>query len=164
MSTVTMNEKSEFRITGRMVFFGLVAFFGLIAAVNGVFMYFALDTFPGLTTEDSYRKGIVYNRTLDDAEAQKRLGWQSAVALGDGRTLTVTMTDRTGRPLSGALASISMTRPLGDETALTVDLEETADGLYRGDFAAPMPGRWKAEVTVRRGGDSYRMRHEVMVR
>ena len=102
-----MNDKPAFRITGRMVFFGLVAFFGLIAAVNGVFMFYALDTFPGLTTEDSYKKGIVYNRTLDDAEAQRRLGWNSSVGLGADGMLTVTMTDKIGAPLSGALVPIA---------------------------------------------------------
>lgn len=163
-STMTMNDKSAFRITGRMVFFGLVAFFGVIAAVNGVFMYFALDTFPGLTTEDSYKKGIVYNRTLDDAAAQKRLGWSSAVEVSDDGMLTVTMTGKSGLPLSGARASVAMTRPLGDETTLNVNLKAIGEGRYQGAFAAPMPGRWKAEVVVERGGDSYRMRHEVMVK
>ena len=159
-----MNDKPAFRITGRIVFFGLVAFFGLIAAVNGVFMFYALDTFPGLTTEDSYKKGIVYNRTLDDAEAQRRLGWNSSVGLGTDGMLTVTMTDKIGAPLSGALASVAMTRPLGDDRALTVDMREVSEGRYQGRFDAPLHGRWKAEVTVRRGGDSYRMRHEVMVK
>lgn len=159
-----MNDKPAFRITGRMVFFGLVAFFGVIAAVNGVFMFYALDTFPGLTTEDSYKKGIVYNRTLDDAAAQKRLGWHSAVALGADGMLTLNMNGKSGAPLPGALATVSMTRPLGEDRAIAIDMKEVSEGVYQGRFDAPLHGRWKAEVTVRRGGDSYRMIHEVMVK
>lgn len=160
---MTVNTKPPRRITGRMVLLGFIAFFGVIAAVNGVFMYLALSTWPGLTTLDSYKKGIVYNRTLDDAAAQQRLGWDSAVALSGDGILMISMNDRYGAALSGALASAVMTRPLGDEAALPVDLSEAQAGQYLGDFNAPMAGRWIAEITVRRGGDSYRMRHEVMV-
>ena len=45
---------TERRITGRMVLVGLLTFFGVVFAVNGVFVYFALDSWPGLTTEAAY--------------------------------------------------------------------------------------------------------------
>jgi len=37
-------------ITGRMVLFGLVAFFGVVFAVNGTLIYFAIDSWSGLST------------------------------------------------------------------------------------------------------------------
>ena len=62
-------------ITGRTVLLSLVAFFGVVFAVNGVFFWFASDSWTGLSTEDAYRKGIAFNDQLARADAQKRLGW-----------------------------------------------------------------------------------------
>ncbi|MBT3306984.1 MAG: nitrogen fixation protein FixH, partial [Alphaproteobacteria bacterium] len=52
-------------ITGRMVLIWLLAFFGTIFAVNAVLVFFALSSWPGLTTDKAYEEGIAYNRTLD---------------------------------------------------------------------------------------------------
>jgi nitrogen fixation protein FixH len=164
MSTLVMNAKPPRKITGRMVLFGFIAFFGVIAAVNGVFMYLALSTWPGLTTEDAYKKGIAYNHTLDEAAQQKKLGWVSAVKLDADGGLQVTMTARDGSPLDGANVEAALSRPLGDETVEKMALSETAPGQYAARFPAPQPGRWKADIFVTRNKDLYRMRHEVMVK
>lgn len=164
MSTLVMNEKPPRQITGRMVLFGFIAFFGVIAAVNAVFMYYALSTWPGLTTEDAYKKGIAYNSTLEEAAHQKQLGWQSAVIFDQTGNLAVSMTDKTGAPLSNAKVDVTLSRPLGSEVALNVTLEETALGQYAGQVETPAHGRWKADVTAHRDNAVYRMRHEVMVK
>lgn len=158
-----MNVKPPRKITGRMVLVGFIVFFGVIAAVNGVFMYFALSTWPGLTTQDAYKQGVAYNQTLDAAAEQKALGWRSALAL-DGGKLRVLLTDRDGAPLSGASVEVALSRPLGEETAAMLKLNETTPGTYVAAFVAPLPGRWKAELAVQQTEDVYRMRHEVMVK
>lgn len=164
MNTIVMNEKPPRRITGRMVLYGFIAFFGVIAAVNAVFMYFALSTWPGLTTEDAYKKGIAYNRTLDDAARQKQLGWQSAVIFDLSGNLAVSMTDKTGAPLTSAKVDVTLSRPLGSEVAQNVSLQETAPGRYAGKVEIPAQGRWQAAITAHRDNAVYRMRHEVMVK
>jgi nitrogen fixation protein FixH len=144
--------------------FGFIAFFGVIAAVNAVFMYFALSTWPGLTTEDAYKKGIAYNSTLEDADRQKQLGWQSAVIFQLSGNLAVFMTDKTGAPLTSAKVDVTLSRPLGSDVVLSVTLEETAPGRYAGHVEAPAQGRWKAAIDAHRDNAVYRMRHEVMVK
>ena len=159
-----MNAKPPRKITGRMVLIGFVAFFGVIAAVNGVFMYFALSTWPGLTTEDAYKKGVAYNRTLDEAAVQARLGWRSAVAIDVSGELVVSLAGKDGAPIQGARVDVTLSRPLGSEAALSLMLEEIAPGRYGGRFTAPDAGRWKADIKAQLNDNSYRMRHEVMVR
>ena len=44
-------------IEGRHVLIGLVAFFGVMLVANGIFVYYALETFAGGDTSDPYRKG-----------------------------------------------------------------------------------------------------------
>ena len=98
-------QKAPRRITGWTVFYGMVAFFGVIIAVNLTFVYFALDSWPGLTTQHAYEEGIAYNKTLEQAAAQNEMGWTSRVALGapmpkGGRVLGVIMQGPDG-PLTG---------------------------------------------------------------
>ena len=163
MSVLIMNEKPVRKITGRMVLMGFIAFFGVIAAVNGVFMYFALSTWPGLTTEDAYKKGIAYNRTLDEAAAQKAVGWQSGLSIDTTGKLTLTLKDKNHQPVQGARVSVTLTRPLGDARAYNVMLDERADGHYEGSFATPMPGRWIVTVSAHLNAFGYQMNHEVLV-
>jgi len=164
MSTLTMNAKPPRQITGRMVLIGFIVFFGIIAAVNGVFMYFALSTWPGLTTEDAYKKGIAYNRTLDEAAAQARLGWRSAVVFDASGNIAVRLFGKDGAPVAGARVDVTLSRPLGSEAAEVLTLEEAAPGEYTGRVAVPDPGRWKADINAQLNDDRYRMRHEVMVK
>ena len=41
-------------IEGRHVLIGLVAFFGVMLVANGIFVYYALETFAGGDTSDPY--------------------------------------------------------------------------------------------------------------
>lgn len=71
-------------ITGKTVLFGMLAFFGVVFAVNGALVYFAIDSWSGLSTERPFEAGRNHDRTLAEAEAQAALGWNSAVTLTPG--------------------------------------------------------------------------------
>ncbi len=64
----------------------LIAFFGVIFAVNGYFLYSALSTHTGVVAIEPYRKGLAYNERIAADERQKALGWQRQTSLArDGR-------------------------------------------------------------------------------
>ena len=54
--------------------------FLVIAAVNGVMIWLAVDTFTGIATERHYEKGLAYNQALAAAEVQAALGWTAETA------------------------------------------------------------------------------------
>ena len=87
-------------ITGRSVLFGMLAFFGVVFAVNGALIYFAVESWSGLSTERPFEAGRDHDRTLAQAEVQAALGWRSAVVLAPGtagnRAVEVTLTGRDG--------------------------------------------------------------------
>ena len=70
--------------TGRTVLTALLITFGIVFAVNGVFVYFAVSTWPGLSQSDAYEKGLRYNEVIRAAlaqpEAQRRYGELGMVA------------------------------------------------------------------------------------
>lgn len=155
--------KQPMQITGRMVFIGFVVFFGIIAAVNGVFMYMALDTWPGLTTQDAYKKGLNYNETLKSQEAQRALGWGIEIELVDGKTLKVQVNEKNNAPLSGLDVQAVIARPLGDETSTLVRFKEIMPGNYATEFLAAQ-GRWKINLMVKGAeGEVSETHHEILV-
>lgn len=151
-------------ITGRKVLWVIFAFFGLIFAVNGAFVFFALESWPGLTSRHAYDEGVHYNQTLAAAASQSALGWTSRLEW-NGREVTVNLTGRDGKPLAGLDVAVKLVRPTSEGHDFTVALAPGADGAYRAGPRFPLPGVWRAEVMAT---DSHGLRylriHELMVR
>jgi nitrogen fixation protein FixH len=154
------------QITGRAVLFGMLAFFGVVFAVNGALIYFAVDSWSGLSTERPFEAGRDHDRTLAQAEVQAALGWRSAVVLAPGtagnRAVEVTLTGRDGTPLGGLEVELALRRPSRGDLDQRLRLRETTAGRYRGTVALLLPGRWYADIRVRDAdGSRYRMEHEI---
>ena len=57
-------EQGTFELKGWHVLLILMAFFGVMFSVNGVFLYHAITSFPGEDVKKSYVQGLNYNDTL----------------------------------------------------------------------------------------------------
>ncbi|MEQ9328005.1 MAG: FixH family protein [Rhodospirillales bacterium] len=154
-------------ITGRTVLIGMIAFFGVIFAVNGVFLYFALGTFPGLTSNRAYLDGLEYNRTLADGERQASLGWKAETGiavLSDGDELKVRILDADGRLVPYLSVTVEIVRPATSDGAQKLDLVASADG-HVAAIGRLEPGRWLVRILAARDGEQvYRVDDEVYVR
>ena len=74
-------------VTGYTVLAWMVGFFAVIFAANGVFIYLAAGSFPGLEVSSAYKAGQEYNGEIAAAAAQSARGWNvsaSAQRAGDG--------------------------------------------------------------------------------
>ena len=144
-------------IRGKHVLYAMVAMFGLVIAVNLVFVYLAIDTFTGVTTENPYKEGLAYNQVLAARDAQRDLGWQGNVTyertgVDDGpRQIAVSVSDRDGRPLRGLSLDGSLHRPTHAGVDQPLIWRETAPGRYTAEAALPEPGNWDLLVSARDG-------------
>lgn len=86
-------RQSKGQITGRQVFVGFAAAFGLIIAVNVFMAVKAVKTFPGLEVDNSYVASQEFNKRK---AAQEALGWTVAPTHENGM-LRVAITDRNGQ-------------------------------------------------------------------
>jgi nitrogen fixation protein FixH len=147
-----MTEPAGRVIRGKHVFYAVAAMFALVIAVNAVFVYLALDTFTGVTTENPYQEGLAYNEVLAARDAQRGLGWQSQVAFGKAgagaEVITVTLTDAGGAPLSGLTLAGSLRRPTHDGMDQALSWREEAPGEYSTAVALPRRGNWDLAVTA----------------
>lgn len=137
-------------ITGRHVLFGVIAFFGVVLAVNGVFLYESLSTYTGIVANEPYRKGLNYNERIADEKAQLERGWMTDVALmSTGNGLDIHINDRNGNPIGGLSFEGRLGRPATAAEDVALDVKETAPGHYRASFATLGPGAWQIDLTAR---------------
>lgn len=134
----------------------------VVVAVNVVLITYAIGTFPGLDTEDAYRKGITYNQTLAAAHEQEARGWQADIQFhsadepptgtpgetGAGRSgdLTVSLTDRVGIPVTELSVSAVFRRPTHTGEDVTIPLDRRGAGRFGASVTLPHPGQWDAWI------------------
>ena len=151
-------------IDGRHVLFGLLAFFGVVFAVNAVFIVLATDTFTGLSTEDAYRKGLRYNETIAAYEAQQAAGWQYGVELADNNDLEIRIRDNGGAPVNGLTVEGRLGRPTTDAFDRPVSFFDHGGGLYTAATDGLAPGQWDVFLTVRHDENSRHPPYKVSAR
>lgn len=141
--------------TGRHMLAVMVAFFGVVIAVNVVMATLAAKTFGGTVVDNSYVASQQFNRWLAEGRAQERLGWNARFAVDDRRHVRVALGDRAG-PMVGAEVEAVARHPLGREADVPLRLRPSAAGAYVSDNVLPA-GRWQVHLEVRRGRDELRL-------
>lgn len=137
-------------ITGRHVLFGMIAFFGVVFAVNGVFLYTSLSTYTGVVSNEPYRKGLAYNERIAAEKAQQELGWATDVTLaGTGDELDIVINDHNGNPVGGLVIEGRLGRPSTDAMDVELSVKESAPGRYRASFATLAPGAWQVDLIAK---------------
>ncbi len=142
------------RLTGRHVLFGMLAFFGVVFTANGIMMWMAARTFDGVDEPDAYRRGVHYNERLAEARAQRALGWHVSVVLpalgsdANERQLRISARDSDGRPLDGLKLKVTMRSPVNahEDRAVTPVVDPARPGAYVASLRLPRLGKWQAVV------------------
>lgn len=138
-------------LTGWHVLAALIAFFGVVFAVNGVFLTQALSTHTGIVSQEPYVKGLHYNARIAAGERQAALHWNETLAVGvDGR-VEVTMTDAGGQPVRGLAISGAIGRPSTSKLDRTIVLAEVQPGRYAGVVGALETGTWLVNLEAKIG-------------
>lgn len=142
-----MNQARPSRpITGRMVFFMLLAFFGVVIGVNVIMIRLAIQTLPGTEVDSAYSASLAYQKEIATARAQSARNWKVDAHVErsgqGGATLRVEAHDGSGRPMSGLQFQGRFERPTDRRADLPVALAEVGIGIYRGNAEAVAPGQW----------------------
>lgn len=138
----------ETPITGRKVLLTIVAFFGVIIAVNATMLTLAVKTFGGLVVENSYVASQRFNEDVAAARSQPIRQWSIDVA--GTEPLQLRLQDAESRPVQDAHFMLRAVRPTrGDET-VALAFQEVAPGLYQADNTLS-PGQWMARIEMASG-------------
>jgi nitrogen fixation protein FixH len=140
--------------TGRHMVYIMIAFFGVIIAVNLTMATLASRTFGGKVVENSYVASQKFNDWLAESRAQERLGWTTQVRVDRARRVTVKVATANGT-LAGATVEAIARHPLGRAPERILHFTEDQGGFYRSGHALPL-GRWQLHFAIRRGRDVKR--------
>lgn len=156
------------KVTGRMVLFGLIGFFAVVAGVNAIMVRAAVSTFAGTETDSAYRAGLAYKHEEAAAKAQAALNWtvEGRIDRGaeDAALLTVEVKDARGNVVSGLDVDARLSHPLDARLDRAVALVQQSNGQYRGVSAASA-GQWRLFIDIRRGGERvYRTTSRVVLK
>jgi nitrogen fixation protein FixH len=143
------------KLTGRRVFIYLCLFFGVIAAVNAVFITKALQSNSGVVNDNPYERGIGYNKILAEHEKEQALGWKIMTAIENKKTLVCRIIDKNGKPIDKAHVVAHMLRPVQKDLDFDLPLVETKEGRYVANLKLPVNGAWNVHISVERGEDRY---------
>ena len=161
------NSDTGKKLTGRHVLLMLVAFFGVIIAVNAYFMFSAVTSFRGEDVKGSYRQGLEYNQTIDARGTQADLGWTARVNMvdtdGAPQTLIVKLEDANGRGLDDLDISATLNHRIDTDQDQILTFTHTGRGRYVVDIAAPA-GQYTVKAVATRGDDQFKFEHEITAR
>lgn len=132
----------SFVLRGWHVLGGLLAFFGVIIAVNTAFITVALRSFPGEDVRRSYTQGLSYNETLAARREQGELGWQVSAGLEQGRVI-VEIVDREGVAIDGAAIEARLLWPANARLDQDLVFSQIAPGRYAAPVSGLQNGRWR---------------------
>jgi len=154
-------------ITGRMVLFCLIGFFGVVAAANAIMIRAAVSTFGGVETASSYQAGLAFARESAAAQTQDELHWQvkaNVRPMADNTLVEIEARDAAGLPLAGLDAVARLERPTDQRVDQNVALHDSAPGQFRG-MIGPVAGQWDLVIELSRGGERvFRSRNRVVLK
>lgn len=133
----------------------LVAFFGVVVAVNLIMARYAIDTFGGTVVDNSYVASQNYNRWLAEADTQAKLGWAPKVSLDPARRVKlIILKDEV--PIANVAATGVAIHPLGRAASIPLTFTSTSNGTLLANQDLPI-GRWRVQLSLRKGADILKL-------
>lgn len=125
----------------------MLGFFGVMFAVNGVFLYHAITSFPGEDVKKSYVQGLNYNQTLAARAAQSELGWVAEAGLRNDQ-LVFRLSDAGGAPVRGQLVIGELRRRATQDQDRQLVFSAASGGEYIAATSGLGAGQWQAQIRV----------------
>ena len=144
-----MKTRAAAQFTGRHMLALMVAFFGVIVAVNVTMAVYANTSWSGFVVRNSYVAGLDFNRKAEEHRRQAALGWTSALAIADGR-LRFELADADGRAVALAGGVAAFRRPVGDAEDARIALAPASGTGLEAAFGL-RDGVWIVEIEAETG-------------
>ena len=155
-------------LTGRKVLVIVLAFFGIIIAVNATMSVLAVETLSGTEVDNPYNAGLADRTEIAAAQRQDDRHWQvSAAAKRDAAgnvNVSIVARDAQGVPLKGLQVNVQLQRPVDKRFDRDATLVEQAPGTYGVHFAEIAAGQWDLVIEAdREGAAMFRSRSRIVL-
>jgi len=138
---------------------------GLSVVMHGIFLALAASD-PSIAVEENYyRKALDWDKHRAQQARNKALGWTIAVEVDntklspvervDRTGLAARLTDRAGRPVTGATVHLETFHHARSMRVFKATLGETEPGVYRTALGLRRSGKWEFRFRVKRGDEVF---------
>lgn len=147
---------------------GWLGLLAVVIVVNGVFIYLAFATSPGLVTDEYYSAGRTLEQTILDRRA-KQADHDLVINVPQGLHVKVPATfrfvgvDRNGIPVKADAVVFRAYRPSDKNDDFKGAMRKEGAGRFAIDVAFPLKGIWDIVVTLKQGKDEYNVGRRVNV-
>lgn len=151
MTTKKRNPKDKW------ILICFLAFFGVIFIVNGVFIYTAIRTQPGLVTDNPYEKGLNFNKIIQKQKNQPSLKDKVSVT---NDILRWQLRDKNGKKITNADVTAHIIRPVQEGYDFHVPLTHKGNGVYEAKLDLPLDGLWSVKLESQWDNKQYKTTHQ----
>ena len=149
MSTLSRRDK--------LIPWYFVAFFVVLALVDGTMVTLAVRTQTGLVTQHPYEKGLAYNQVVKAEEQQKALGWKSDIKVENGMLLFA-LKDAEGKLLNADKVIANILRPTQAGMDFVVEIKNGKTPI-----TFPAKGLWEVRVNAEVGAIHYQQSKRIVI-
>ncbi|MBZ9676262.1 FixH family protein [Mesorhizobium sp. ES1-1] len=146
---MTAKAQKPREFTGKHMLAIILAFFGVVIAVNVTMATLANTSWTGLVVENTYVASQQFNKKAEEGRAQAALGWVGKLTIASGE-VRYSLTDAAGKPVPLHGVKVLFRHPAYESEDKSVTLA-LATGQ---EFAAqhvPRDGVWIVEVDADAG-------------
>lgn len=142
--------------------FAMLAFFGVIIAVNLTMAAFATRSWTGLVVKNSYVASQAFNRELEQAKLQAARGWTGDITYHDG-AVVLQLTDKSGQPVVLDTSIVQIGRPAFEQADHRVAMVHQGNGIYHAKDTLD-PGIWQVSVRATSSQGDYRLDSRLIIK
>ncbi|PWK63405.1 FixH family protein [Aminobacter sp. AP02] len=118
----------------------MVAFFGVIIAVNLLMATLANTSWTGLVVQNTYVASQQFNEQVAEARAQAALGWKGTLTIANGE-IRYGLVDASGTPIHAESVTVTFRRPAYEAEDWQATLKRNTDSTFSAT-AAIRDGIW----------------------
>jgi nitrogen fixation protein FixH len=142
-----------------------VAGFAIVFLVNGLMIWFAIDSFSGLYGNGARNRETNYNEVIAQQKARDALGWKIETEWRTNEDrLLVDITQADGSALPGAVVTGQLVRPAEKRPYLPLEFHELASGRFVAHVALPARGNWDLDILVATAGQNFALTKRLFLR
>lgn len=152
-----MSKPSPWRSPMIQVWCGLLVIFFI---ANGVFIYLAQTSNPGLVVDNYYDRGQDYEKTMMTRMAADA-SWDMRIELIDDPVQNLPgvvrffLTDNSGELQVPDTVTLFVYRASNAKDDFDVPMQELNTGVYQAEVAFPLPGTWDLLAVVLKDGTEF---------
>ncbi|MGX9147578.1 FixH family protein [Mesorhizobium sp. 128a] len=153
-------QAREFK--GRYMLAVVLAFFGVVIAVNLTMATLARTSWTGLVVENSYVASQQFNKKAQQGRAQATLGWKGRLTIAQGE-VRYSLTDANGKPVPLHGVKVLFRHPAYEAEDKSIVLALGSDQEFAAQHT-PKDGVWIVEVAADAGlAQPYREVRRTMI-